>query len=432
MIGVVERPTEPIPARLPTDPGEGPLSPLPESGAAGRPSLPRATLALNLGGLCVLTFGVVNQLGPGAHGRHLAGLVLLVLAVGSWLAWTAARFTDRPGVTPVALAAMAGFGGALTALAPVAMVFPAVAALGITSIRPLRRSAVVALPGPVAMIIAVAACAAPAGVIAGGLATIFAGAMVGVTRRESQERTQQAFAIQVARARAEAEASRADAEAARAELLAGRNHLARELHDVLAHSLSALSLQLEALDSVLAPAPERTPAVHAQLQQVKRLVRDGLDEARGAVRALREDLPPLQERLTALADERGATLEIAGTPRALTADVSLGLYRVAQEALTNALKHAPGADVTVHLDFAADAVTVRVDDSGASLCASPLAGSGSGYGLQGLKERVLLLGGSLDAGPYGEGWRVIATVPLAGGEGRQDGAVGGSEEWMAG
>ena len=392
-------------------PGRAP-SAVAEPIPAGRPAFPRATVAVTLTGLAFLVFGVVSEFGPGTRGDPLAGGVLLVIAVSAWLAWTAARFRPAAAtVTPVALGVMAISGGALTALAPEAMVFPAVAAAGITAIRPLREAAVVALPGAVAMLVAVAVGSAPIGVALGGLAAIFGGAMIGVTRRETQERALQAFSVDMARARADAEAARADAETARAELLAGRNHLARELHDVLAHSLSALSLQLEALDAVLASAPERTPAVAAQLEQIKRLVRDGLDEARGAVRALREDLPPLPERLGSLAGDRGAAFEVTGAVRDLAPEVALALYRAAQEALTNVVKHAPGATVRVGLEFAPDAVTVRVEDNGAASADAALATSGGGYGLQGLRERVLLLGGSVDAGPHNGGWRVAATVP---------------------
>lgn len=187
---------------------------------------------------------MAGEFGPGSSGSHLAGLVLLVLAVTAWLAWTRARTAPVPAaVTPVALAALAVTGGALAALAPVAMAFPAIATMGITAARPLRKPAVMAVPGAAAMVVAVAAASSPIGVALGGLAAILAGAMIGVTRRETQMHTLQAFSMDMARA----------------ELLAGRNHLARGLHDVLAHSLSALSLQLEALDSMLAAAPERTP-----------------------------------------------------------------------------------------------------------------------------------------------------------------------------
>ena len=208
--------------------------------------------------------------------------------------------------------------------------------------------------------------------------------------------------------------ARADAERARAELLAGRNHLARELHDILAHTLSALSLQLEALDALIEVGPGPTPEVRAQLDGLRRLVREGLDDARGAVRALREDAPPLEEQLARLSGDRHASLSVEGVPRRLAPDVSLALYRVAQEALTNVAKHAPGAPTEVDLAFVDGQVrlAVRNGPSGhPSNGSGKLHRSGAGYGLQGIRERVLLLGGQVEAGPAGDGWQVEAEVP---------------------
>jgi len=140
-------------------------------------------------------------------------------------------------------------------------------------------------------------------------------------------------------------------------------------------------------------------------------VRDGLDEARGAVAALREDLPPLDERLAKLAGERHAGIQVEGLPRELAADVALALYRVAQEALTNAAKHAPGAPVTVQLDYQEKEVNLLVSNPPPP--SPPVApdNSGGGYGLQGIRERILLVGGRVEAGPAGGGWRVEAAVP---------------------
>src|SRR6185312_7381007 len=103
---------------------------------------------------------------------------------------------------------------------------------------------------------------------------------------------------------------------------AERNRLARELHDVLAHTLAALSLQLEAFATVVDAEPAPSQRVREQLERTRQLVREGLDEARGAVRALRHDAVPLEERVAKLADQHGAVLVTAGTPRPLTPETT--------------------------------------------------------------------------------------------------------------
>jgi signal transduction histidine kinase len=294
--------------------------------------------------------------------------------------------------------------------AALAGVFVAVAALGATLGWNDERAWGLASLGPLATLITALAAGHRLTIVLGAVAAAVVGALAGIGRRQSQERAAQAALMEVTEARAEAER-------ARAELLVGRNHLARELHDVLAHTLSALSLQLEALDALMGAGPPTTPEVRGQLDSIKRLVREGLDEARGAVRALREDAPPLELQLARLAGDRHAAIEVSGPPRPLPPDISLTLYRVAQEALTNVLKHAPGADAEIRLGFDDHAVTLSVangpgetsgpgETNGASL-----ADYGSGYGLQGIRERVLLIGGRVEAGPADGGWVVRAEVP---------------------
>jgi signal transduction histidine kinase len=142
-------------------------------------------------------------------------------------------------------------------------------------------------------------------------------------------------------------------------------------------------------------------------------VREGLDEARGAVRALRDDAEPIERRLVRLAAQHDAAFETAGEVRGLAPETILALYRVTQEALTNVVKHAPGASTSIRLDGGADRVTVTIDNDipARNGTAAPLASSGGGFGLQGIAERVALLGGEFEAGPVAAGWRVTATVP---------------------
>ena len=93
----------------------------------------------------------------------------------------------------------------------------------------------------------------------------------------------------------------------------------------------------------------------------------------------------------------------------------LGLYRVAQEALTNVMKHTPGARTSVALTWSPDAVSLRVENDAPSLAVPTRLGrSGGGYGLRGIAERLELLGGEVESGPTASGWRVTASVPLGG------------------
>jgi signal transduction histidine kinase len=137
-----------------------------------------------------------------------------------------------------------------------------------------------------------------------------------------------------------------------------------------------------------------------------------LDEARGAVRALREDQPPLPDQLARLAGGgMGTELEVTGPARPLGPDVTLALYRVAQEAITNVVKHAPGSHASIRLTFDDRAVSLTVTNDLPHANGSPLSTTGGGHGIQGIKERILLLGGRVETGPADGGWRVFAEVP---------------------
>ena len=365
------------------------------------------SVAINLASLGLLVWGVTTEAHLGLGGRHLVALIALVIATAAWAVWVMSGFITPTRSTGAALAVFGVAGGVLTAFAPLGLVFVGVAALGATLAWEFSAAVWVALTGPAAMAVALPAAGESSARLGAGAAAVTAGAAMGISRRQSLTATRRDAETKVAEARA-------DAEAARAELLAGRNHLARELHDVLAHTLSALSLQLEALDTLVSAEGEPSAGVREQLDITKRLVRTGLDEARGAVRALREDQPPLEEQLARLAGAgAGTELEITGPPRPLGPDVSLALYRVAQEAITNVVKHAPGSHAAIRLTFDDRAVSLSVtnDRPPGYSNGSPLSESGGGHGIQGIKERILLLGGQVETGPADGGWRVFAEVP---------------------
>ncbi|MFE7132014.1 sensor histidine kinase [Streptomyces sp. NPDC057638] len=196
--------------------------------------------------------------------------------------------------------------------------------------------------------------------------------------------------------------------------LGERARIAREIHDVLAHSLSAQLVHLEAARIWIEREPEG-PFRDRILERVvaaRGMAREGLFETRQALSALRGELTPIEEYLLALAHEEGVEAEVSGEPRRLDAEVSQAVRRVAQEALTNARKHAPGSTVWFSLGFETAAVTLEIRDSGPTAPTGELRVSGSGYGLLGMRERAELLDGTLDAGPEGEGFVVKLRVPV--------------------
>ncbi|MEU7403240.1 histidine kinase [Streptomyces sp. NPDC044948] len=193
--------------------------------------------------------------------------------------------------------------------------------------------------------------------------------------------------------------------------LAERARIAREIHDVLAHSLSAQLVHLEAARLLIERDADRQQILD-RVVAARGMARDGLAETRQALSALRGELTPLEDFLGQLVDtaEGGAEITITGDRRPLPAEASQAVRRVAQEALTNARRHAPGARVRVRLEYNVHQVILDVRDSGGP--PDETTGTGAGYGLLGMRERAELLGGSLRAGPGEEGFVVTLKVPV--------------------
>ena len=201
------------------------------------------------------------------------------------------------------------------------------------------------------------------------------------------------------------------AERARAE---ERNRIARELHDVIAHTLTVLLLHITS--ARLAAEHDLADAARA-LAEAERLGRESLAGVRMAVGLLHQDgdtgptaplpgvgdLPALVERFQSAGTD--LTLAIDGDTGRLPATTGLAVYRILQEALTNAVKHAPGSPTAVRLAVDASKVRLAVDSA-----AQP--GTGTGVGLVSMRQRAELLGGSCQAGPGGRGWLVQAALPL--------------------
>ena len=192
--------------------------------------------------------------------------------------------------------------------------------------------------------------------------------------------------------------------------LAERARIAREIHDVLAHSLSAQLVHLEAARLLIERGADRAQILE-RVVAARGMARDGLDETRHALSALRGELTPLEDFLAQLVGTTaGAEVTITGERKPLPAEASQAVRRVAQEALTNVRKHAPGAKVRLLLDYGEQQVTLDVRDSGGP--PGELTDAGAGYGLLGMRERAELLGGSLVAGPDEEGFVVTLKVPV--------------------
>lgn len=193
-----------------------------------------------------------------------------------------------------------------------------------------------------------------------------------------------------------------------------RNRLAREIHDTIAQDLSAIAFQLEAAEALLAQQtdPER---VRRSVTAALDLTRKGLEEARRSVLDLRA--APLEGRtlpaaLAALTEEAGPAVSFESSPASvpLPPAVEVGLYRIAQEALQNALRHAEAAHVLLRLEISSERVRLTVEDDGKGF---PEGSATSRFGLVGMQERARLLGGSfqVESSP-GAGTRITADIPL--------------------
>jgi signal transduction histidine kinase len=217
-----------------------------------------------------------------------------------------------------------------------------------------------------------------------------------------------------------------------------RVRIARELHDVVAHGVSLMTIQISAARRVATSKPESADDSLAAAEQTGRQTLNELNSMlsvlRGADASIgaaawpnqasdgaapgqgRSPIPRLAD-LAELVDSlkkagRQASFKVLGEPPDVPSSVALVIYRVVQEALTNAVRYAPDALISVELIYSPDAISVFVDDEGPGAGVPP--GPGGGHGLLGMSERLATVGGSLSAGPRspGPGWRVHATVPI--------------------
>jgi signal transduction histidine kinase len=350
-----------------------------------------------------------------------AGVVIAVtlgVAAVAWMIWLATRRRFRLMVTALVVMAVAG-----GTLAGIATLSPAVAIGCVVAASAGARlstgaSAAITAVTLAAFLITGLVTGAPAGALAGYSAMFIGLWAFGLTRRAYVMRAEEAErALEQTRRALDAETQAA--------ALAERARIAREIHDVLAHSLAAVSVNLQAAEGLLSEIPDGSPELAKAIECVERagaFTREGMAETRRAIMALRGGSAPppapLAEQLKRLAAEYGADgdmtvdFSLSGTSRPVGAEPGLAAYRTAQEALTNARKHAPGQPVTLSLGFEPAEIVVRVANplpSGET--AGPLATAGAGYGLTGLRERAALGGGTLAAGPADGQWQVCLRIP---------------------
>ncbi|MFG1672734.1 sensor histidine kinase [Micromonospora sp. NPDC049282] len=356
-----------------------------------------ALLAIGLAGTAPAGLNQGVHADPGAY----PPVVVAALAVAARRRWPLPTLAVAAAATTAYLMLGQPYG-------PILLSF-FVAVYTVAAHRPVRTAAVAGAAVLAALVLYVLVGVRPPGPV--GLMPVAAWVVVpfavGVTVRLSREAA--------ARSRTDEARRLADAE---------RLRVAREVHDVVGHGLAAIHLQAEVALHLLARRPEQAEAA---LTAISRTSKEALDELRVTLTVVRragggdeagtderapapglDQLPHLRERLAGAGVP--VTVETTGEPRPLPVAVDLAAYRVAQEALTNVLRHAGPATAAVRVGYASGEVTVEVTDTGRGRPATSDRSAGSG--LAGMRERVTALGGTFDAGPAESGgFRVHATLP---------------------
>lgn len=347
---------------------------------------------------------------------QIAGYDLLGLGFLAWALidlqsaaapYRARRLAAALGVMAVAAGFASAAGGGGTAM----VAFGFVAALIAGGDLGLAAALAVTGAGIFAIEVSGLAFGGSYGTLLGLPVIVASGLLIGRNRGAYRVQAEQAAMLLAQREQLQAEQRRAD-------LLDERARIAREIHDVLAHSLGALGIQIQAARSVLHKDTDRAGGLLAAAQQ---MAAEGLVETRRAVHALRTDTLPLDDELAQASDAYARRYGVdvsfgtGGVPAALPPNATIALLRIAQEALVNAAKHAAGQCVAVRLDYGeADVrLTVRNDlaaGAGPDIPAGVSTVNG-GYGLTGMRERLRLLNGNLQAGRRDGQWIVTAELP---------------------
>jgi signal transduction histidine kinase len=344
---------------------------------------------------------------PATSGRGLVISILLGICAACAISWIV--LMDRGlELTPdlyVLAAAGAFLTGASPSSAASAFAFIAVVSAGFRT--DLRRAVPIAL---VAMLGVAAASLIYDNGAVGVLAYVLGFAVALLAASNAHQ-----FALRAEQAELLlAQSQRSHEEQLRAARLEESTRIARDIHDVLAHALAGLTIQLEATRSLIEQGMDRD-ALLARVDRAHELAREGLRETRRAVGALRGETVAVPAGLEALVAEFGgdARLTIDGDPARLQGRPGETVLRIVQEALTNVRKHAPGATVSVVVRApVSDELVVVVDDEdGLRPETNGLASASVGFGLRGMRERAQALGGTLTAGASEHGWRVELRLP---------------------
>jgi signal transduction histidine kinase len=366
-------------------------------------------------GLATAAVVVVSSIDAGLPAGRTAAVAVVVLTVLALALWCAAllRVVTGPRLLAAALVGTGLAGATLDVLRPsgpgFVLAYMAMAGLGLGLPRrpALTWGAVVVGAAGAAEAVTSEHPVSAALTLAAGAGALFLATALAAASRDAHAQAE-ALLVQQAATRAAREEAAA---------LGERQRLARELHDVLAHTLSGLAVQLEGA-RLLAERTGADPRLAGQVANAQRLAKEGMVSAKRAVTTLRGEALPGPEQLPALVEQTRlaglpVTLTVSGEPRPLPGESGLAVYRAVQEALTNAAKYAGrGTTVAVALIWTDTTLTAEITDAGGDRTGAGL--PSGGYGLTGLAERTALAGGRLDAGPTADGWRVALTMPVPG------------------
>jgi len=358
---------------------------------------------LRLAGLGVV---LILYLGAGGRATHSWLDVALAASVLGWVIWALApNRADR--LEQAGLLVMALGGGLASVQVGAAMIavlvaiFAAVAQLRYRFVFGLGVTGAAACAG-----ISTAIMRPSLTALLGQLAAFFVVFSTGWSRRQFQVAAEQNHVL--------VEQSRLiRAERDRAAAASERSRIARDMHDVLAHTLGGLVLQLDAADALLEAG--QTDSAAARVKASHQLAVSGLADARRVVDAQRADRVDLHAELEALTEHHRLTagqldLTLSGDTTGIDEQILVAIARAAQEVLSNARRHAHGSPV--RLDVHAGADRIELDAENRLSARRKMRTAGGGWGLLGIRERVAAVGGSVTAGREGEWWRVRIIVPL--------------------